>query len=92
MMIFLDESGTFGQAPDANAFCVVAGYVIPQCLLGQMEECLRRFKAGTGRDEGAKVKRRDVREEHYLRFLAELSDVGGVGKVAKSVCGSPSAR
>jgi hypothetical protein len=78
MVIFLDESGTFGQAPDANSFCVVAGYVIPERLHGQMEDSLRRFKAATGHGEGAEVKRRDVKEEDYFRFLAELSDVGGV--------------
>jgi hypothetical protein len=75
--IFIDESGTFARAPQPGAWCVVAAYVVGSRERVAAEEALNALKARAGRSPIDEIKRSDVSEEDYLRFLEDLSYQGG---------------
>lgn len=78
MRIFLDESGTFGAAPDSGAFCVVAAYVVPERAEHRVHDVLSRFKKEAGYEQDVEVKRRNATEETYFRFLKRLGCLEGI--------------
>jgi hypothetical protein len=75
--IFIDESGTFAPANQPGAWCVVAAYVVGSRDRVVAEEALNALKASVGRSPTDEIKRRDVSEEEYFRFLEDLSTRGG---------------
>jgi len=77
MHIFIDESGTFAPASEPGAWCVVAAYVVGSRDRVAAEEALNTLKARTGHSPTDEIKRRDVSEEEYFRFLEDLSTRGG---------------
>lgn len=77
MHIFIDESGTFAPASLPEAWCVVAAYVVGSRDRVAAEEALNALKATAGRSPTDEIKRRDVEEEEYFRFLEDLSAPGG---------------
>lgn len=77
MHIFIDESGTFAPASQPGAWCVVAAYVVGSRDRVAVEDALGALKAAVGRSPTDEIKRRDVSEEEYFRFLEDLSIRGG---------------
>ncbi|HUB91763.1 MAG TPA: hypothetical protein VMA74_18735, partial [Dyella sp.] len=77
MHIFIDESGTFALASQPGAWCVVAAYVVGSRDRVAAEEALNDLKARAGLSPTNEIKRRDVSEEEYFRFLENLSALGG---------------
>jgi hypothetical protein len=75
--IFIDESGTFAPASQAGAWCVVAAYVVGSRDRVAAEEALNALKTRVGRSPTDEIKRRDVSEEAYFRFLEDLGTQGG---------------
>jgi hypothetical protein len=77
MHIFIDESGTFAPALEPGAWCVVAAYVVGSRDRVAAEEALNALKTRTGRSSTDEIKRRDLSEKEYFRFLEDLSNKGG---------------
>ncbi|WP_250623001.1 DUF3800 domain-containing protein [Pinirhizobacter soli] len=77
MYIFIDESGTFAPTSQPGAWCVVAAYVVGSRDRVAAEDALNALKARAGRSALDEIKRRDVTEENYFRFLEDLSSQGG---------------
>lgn len=77
MHIFIDESGTFAPANEPGAWCVVAAYVVGSRDHVAAEEALNALKTRAGCSPTDEIKRRDVSEEEYFRFLEDLSTKGG---------------
>lgn len=77
MHIFIDESGTFASANRLGAWCVVAAYVVGSRDRVAAEEALNALKARADRSPTDEIKRRDVSEEEYFRFVEDLSTKGG---------------
>lgn len=77
MHIFIDESGTFAPASEPGAWCVVAAYVVGSRDRVAAEDALNALKARAGRRPTDEIKRHDVSEEEYFRFLEDLSTKGG---------------
>lgn len=78
MHIFIDESGLFVQAADANSFSAVVAYVISEEHLGAAEAALRRYKRRAGKKPSEEVKASDTTEDNYLAFLADLGRIDGI--------------
>lgn len=79
MHLFIDESGTFVPGVGrAEAWCVVAAYVVPEAQRRAAEEVLRQLKRREGRVTSREIKLRDVTSEsNYLAFLDELAALDG---------------
>lgn len=77
MHIFIDESGTFAATSQPGAWSAVAAYVVGSRDRVAAENTLDALKASVGRSPTDEIKRRDVSEEAYLRFLEDLSRQGG---------------
>ena len=77
MYIFIDESGTFAPTNQPGAWCVVAAYIVGSRDRVAAEDALNALKARAGRNPLDEIKRRDVTEEDYFRFLEDLSNQGG---------------
>jgi hypothetical protein len=75
--IFIDESGTFATASQPGAWCVVAAYVVGSRDRVAVEDALSALKVTVGRSPTDEIKRRDVSEVKYFRFLDDLSTRGG---------------
>lgn len=75
MNIFVDESGTFGGAPNPDSWCVVAAYLSPEIdrdRLMKLVRSLRRECAG-----GDEIKLGDLTEARYSKFLRDLTMLNG---------------
>lgn len=75
MNIFVDESGTFGSAPNPDSWCVIVAYLSPEidrAPLAKLVTSLRRDCAG-----GREAKLGDIPEMRYARFLNDLSKLRG---------------
>lgn len=79
MHLYLDESGSFlPGVTHADAWCIVAAYVVPEPQRRPAEEALRQLKRRLGRPTSQEVKLRDIGDEgHYLAFLQDLAPLGG---------------
>ncbi|MFC5741550.1 DUF3800 domain-containing protein [Dyella tabacisoli] len=77
MHIFIDESGTFAPASQSGAWCVVAAYVVGSRDRVGAEHALNALKVSVGRNPTDEIKRHDVSEREYFRFLEDLCAQGG---------------
>lgn len=76
MYIFVDESGTFTLTDKENAWCTIAAFVLPESKRRAMDALVAdlRFRHGAGRE----VKLGVISEGDFVKFLAELSKLGGM--------------
>lgn len=76
MYIFVDESGTFALSDSKNAWCSIAGFVLHESKRRQLETIVLglRHRYGGGRE----VKLGDLHEDDFIKFLKDLSGLGGV--------------
>lgn len=78
MYIYCDESGSFAISEKPGSWCVIVSYVLSESQRTQAKEILRRFKLRSGARYNDEVKRKNVTETDYLRFIEELVLVGGM--------------
>jgi len=78
MNIFIDESGSFVNAPSLGAWNVVAGYVTPEIDSEKLEQCLGELKENSGYSLNEELKLRQIDEASYLNFIQKLSKLNGV--------------
>lgn len=78
MNIFVDESGSFANAPHRGAWNCVAAYVSPEVDRRYLRDALRQLKRGSGvLPTKAEVKLRDLDELQYFEFLRSLGPLTG---------------
>lgn len=77
MDIYIDESGSFVNAPRYGAWNVVVAYASPEGDRRQLRECLRRLKISSGHSVHDEVKLANLEEELYLRLLETLAGFAG---------------
>ena len=76
MYIFIDESGSFVISPNMDSWCVVAAFVLPESKYTKLEQLISALKAELG--STTEVKLKDISEARYIRFLKDLSKLGGI--------------
>ncbi|MFZ7337262.1 DUF3800 domain-containing protein [Comamonas jiangduensis] len=83
MFIYVDESGSFVQAPSENSWNVVAAYVVAEPSRRHAEAALRELKVAAGYKFSNEVKLKNVTEDQLGTFLDKLS---GLKAVAFASC------
>lgn len=78
MIIAIDESGTFTSAPTSNSWCVVSAYVFSERIQSRSFAALKKLKKSSGATEHQEIKLKNVSENDYFRFIADLTKLGGV--------------
>jgi hypothetical protein len=78
MHIYVDESGSFAVAALPGSWCVVCGFAIAEHQRTPCFEALRRYKLRARRSFSEEVKRGEVDEAAYFRFLEDMADIGGI--------------
>lgn len=70
MKIFIDESGSFVNAPSENSWNTVVAYVCPESEIRKLRELLRKFKVHSGYKYTDEVKLKDISENQYIETFA----------------------
>lgn len=78
MIIAIDESGTFVNAPTRNSWCIVSAYVFSERVQSRSYAALKKLKKDSGVSAHQEIKLKNVPEDVYFRFVTELSKLGGV--------------
>ncbi|HIC1793824.1 TPA: DUF3800 domain-containing protein [Escherichia coli] len=78
MNIYIDESGSFVNAPSEQSWNTVVAYVSPEADTLRLKEILRVFKIKTGHMATDEVKMKNVSEIAYIDLLIELSKLKGI--------------
>ncbi|MDP1976267.1 DUF3800 domain-containing protein [Undibacterium sp.] len=77
MFIFVDESGNFTLANQANSWCVVAAYVVPEHRRQSVRRLISEIHK-MGKGAGSETKCKDLSEAQYIWFLTELKKLDGL--------------
>ncbi len=78
MIIYIDESGSFVNAPKRDSWNVVTAYASPEIDNQDLERCLYQLKLSSGFKEHDEIKLKDITEDAYLDYLEQLSKLNGV--------------
>lgn len=78
MNIYIDESGTFVNAPTLGMWNAVAALAVPETSRRKLDTLVTQLKrqvAGSARKE---IKLKDVAEDRYFQFLADIEPLNAV--------------
>lgn len=78
MNIFIDESGSFVDAPNVGAHNAIAAYLSPECDRLRARRILGQLKRKAGASLTEEIKLKDIGESDYFRFLMALNKLDGV--------------
>ncbi|MGF6408368.1 DUF3800 domain-containing protein [Paraburkholderia sp. MM5482-R1] len=76
MCIFVDESGTFTLTDKENAWCTIAAFVLPERKRRALDALVAELRLRHG--AGLEVKLGVIPEDDFVKFLADLSKLGGM--------------
>lgn len=80
MYIYVDESGTFVHTNTPNSWSVIAAFAIPERHQEKLERLVSALRLEVR--GGEEVKLKDLSEARYIRFLRDLSRIGGLAFAA----------
>lgn len=80
MHIYVDESGTFVHTEKPGSWSVIAAFALPERHLEKLDRLLSELR--TEVRGGAEVKLKHLPEARYIRFLRDLSRLGGLAFAA----------
>lgn len=78
MNIYIDESGSFVNAPSLGKWNAVAALAMPESGRKKLDSLVRRLRLQSAGLIVKEVKLNEVPEDHYLRFLADLEKLNAV--------------
>ncbi len=78
MNIYIDESGSFVNAPHLGKWNAVAALAIPESGRKKLDSLIRQLRLQSAGPIAKEVKLNEVPEDHYLRFLADLEKLNAV--------------
>jgi hypothetical protein len=76
--IYIDESGSFVNAPSLGKWNAVAALAMPESGRKKLDSLVRRLRLQSAGPIVKEVKLNEVPEDHYLRFLADLEKLNAV--------------
>jgi hypothetical protein len=76
--IFIDESGSFVNAPELDSWNSIAAYMSPESDRKRLRELVERLKRMVGVPIHTEVKLKDLSELQYVEFLEGLGLLEGV--------------
>ena len=77
MNIFIDESGSFVNAPNLRAFNAIAAYMSPESDRRELRKILASLKRSVGAPANSEIKLRAIDERKLFVFLKQLSQLSG---------------
>lgn len=78
MDIYIDESGSFVNAPSEGAWNAVAALAVPEAEDKNIGEFIRQLKKLNGLESRIEIKINDVTEGTYLQFIEKLANLNTV--------------
>lgn len=78
MNIYIDESGSFVNAPTVGKWNVVAALAVPEAGWKKLDALIRKLTKQNGGPAAKEVKLNDIVEDRYFRFLSELQKLNAV--------------
>lgn len=78
MNVYIDESGSFVNAPSLGKWNAVAALAMPESGRKKLDSLVRRLRLRSAGPIAKEVKLNEVPEDHYLRFLADLEKLNAV--------------
>lgn len=78
MNIYIDESGSFVNAPTLGKWNTVAALAVPEAGRKKLDILVRKLRLQSGDSLAKEVKLNEVPEDRYFRFLAELESLNAV--------------
>jgi len=77
MNIFIDESGSFVNAPNTGAFNSIAAYMSPESDRRALRGILSSLKRSVSVSVSAEIKLKNLTEQQFFEFLFQLSRLSG---------------
>ena len=78
MYIFLDESGSFVNAPNQNAWNVIVAYMMPERDLSRIQRAVADLHVAAGALQRDEIKLKEIKEADYFNFLDHLNQLHGI--------------
>ena len=78
MNVYIDESGSFVNAPIIGKWNAVAALALPESGRKKLDALVRQLRLQSAGPTAKEVKLKDVREDRYFRFLADLEKLNAV--------------
>jgi hypothetical protein len=76
--IYIDESGSFVNAPMAGAWNAVAALAVPEAADDKIGELLTQLRILNGHKARKEIKLNDLKEDTYIQFIGNLADLNTV--------------
>lgn len=78
MNIYIDESGSFVNAPTVGKWNAVAALAVPEAGWKKFDALIRQLRKQNGTPIAKEVKLNDVAEDRYFQFLSELQKLNAI--------------
>ena len=78
MNVYIDESGSFVNAPAIGKWNAVAALAVPEAGRKKLDALVRQLRSQNAGSVAREVKLNEVIEDRYFRFLAELEKLNAV--------------
>lgn len=75
MNIYIDESGSFVNAPVTGKWNAVAALAVPETERKKLEHLVHRLKTSTLGTSTKEVKLHELTEDAYIKFIADLANL-----------------
>ncbi len=75
MNIYIDESGSFVNAPTVDSWNAVAALAVTETSDEKIDYILDQLKVSNGHETGREVKLKDVAEDTYFQFIGNLANL-----------------
>lgn len=78
MNIYIDESGTFANAPTLGMWNAVAALAVPETSRRKLDALVTQLKQQIAGSAVKEIKLKDVAEDRYFQFLADIEPLNAV--------------
>ncbi len=78
MNIYIDESGSFVDAPQIDSWNCVVAYATPEIDTRKIRQYLLKLKCTSEKPSINEIKLKNVSEANYFEFLRDLGTLNGL--------------
>ena len=78
MNIYIDESGSFVNAPTVGAWNAVAAIAVPEVADEKIGQLIAQLRISNGYEVGREIKLNDLTEDTYIQFIGNLAGLNTV--------------
>ena len=78
MNVYIDESGSFVNAPTTNKWNAVAALAVPEAGRKKLDALVHRLSIDNGDQSTKEIKLHQIPENRYFRFLSQLEEINAL--------------